>query len=106
MDNADDRMMVCDALANARIPFVVAGLSATRKDKRVRVSMRIVTAHLGVSSWRHAIPQVGQAGQDDYGSLELPEVLLNGCGLGNSIVEKGPRSNLARAKRRVPGLQW
>ena len=81
VDNADDRMMVCDALANARIPFVVAGLSAARKDKRVRVSLRIVTAHLGVSSWRNAIPQVGQAGQDDYGSLELPDVYSTAAGL-------------------------
>ncbi len=74
VDDADDRMMVCDALANARIPFVVVGLSPIRKDKRVKVSMRIVTAHLAVSSWRDAIPQVGQAGQDDYGSLDLPDV--------------------------------
>ena len=27
VDDADDRMMVCDALANAGIPFVVVGLS-------------------------------------------------------------------------------
>ena len=74
VDAADDRMMVCGALANAQIPFVVAGLSAVRKDKRVKVSMRIVTAHVGVGSWRDAIPQVGQAGQDDYGSLDLPDV--------------------------------
>jgi len=74
VDDAGHRMMVCDALANAGIPFVVAGLSAVRKDKRVRVSTRIVTAHVGVSSWRDAIPQVGQAGQEDYGSLELPDV--------------------------------
>lgn len=80
VDCADHRMMVCDALANARIPFVVAGLSAARKDKRVRVSMRIVTAHLGVSSWRNAIPQVGQSGQDDYGSLELPDVYSTAAG--------------------------
>ena len=74
VDDADDRMMVCDALANARIPFVVAGLSPVRRDKRVRISMRIVAAHVGVSSWRDAIPQVGQAGQEDYGSLDLPDV--------------------------------
>jgi len=74
VDEADDRMMVCDALANAGIPFVVAGLSPVRKDKRVKVSIRIVTAHIGVPSWREAIPQVGQAGQDDYGSLDLPDV--------------------------------
>ncbi len=73
VDDAKARMMVCDALANAGIPFVVAGLSLVRKDTRVRVSMRIVTAHSDVSSWREAIPQVGQAGQDDYGSLDLPE---------------------------------
>ena len=80
VDHADDRMMVCDALANAGIPFVVAGLSPVRKDKRVKVSMRIVTAHVGVSSWRDAIPQVGQAGQDDYGSLELPDVYSTAAG--------------------------
>ena len=80
VDDANDRMMVCDALANARIPFVVAGLSPVRKDKRVKVSMRIVTAHAGVSSWRDAIPQVGQAGQDDYGSLDLPEVYSMAAG--------------------------
>ncbi len=74
VDEADDRMMVCDALANAGIPFIVAGLSPVRKDKRVKVSTRVVTAHVGVSSWREAIPQVGQAGQDDYGSLDLPDV--------------------------------
>ena len=74
VDGADDRMMVCDTLANARIPFVVVGLSPVRKDKRVKVSMRIVSAHVGASSWRAAIPQVGQAGQDDYGSLDLPDV--------------------------------
>ena len=74
VDDADDRMMVCDTLANAGIPFVVVGLSPVRKDKRVKVSMRIVTAHVGVSSWRDAIPQVGQAGQDDYESLDLPEI--------------------------------
>lgn len=74
VDDAHDRMMVCDALANAKIPFVVGGLSPVRKDGRVRVSMRIVTAHVGVLSWRNAIPQVGQAGQDDYGSLDLSDV--------------------------------
>ncbi len=74
VDDADDRMMVCDTLAHARIPFVVVGLSPVRKEKRVKVSMRIVSAHVGVSSWRGGIPQVGQAGQDDYGSLDLPDV--------------------------------
>ena len=74
VDDADDRMMVCDTLANAGIPFVVVGLSPVRKGKRVKVSLRIVTAHVDVSSWREAIPQVGQAGQDDYGSLDLPDV--------------------------------
>ena len=80
VDDAEDRMMVCDTLANTGIPFVVAGLSPVRKDKRVSVSMRIVTAHVGVSSWREAIPQVGQAGQDDYGSLELPGVYSMAAG--------------------------
>lgn len=80
VDDADDRMMVCDTLANAAISFVVAGLSLVRKDKRVKVSMRIVTAHVGVSSWREAIPQVGQAGQDDYGSLDLPDVYSMAAG--------------------------
>ncbi|MDE0261667.1 MAG: ThiF family adenylyltransferase [Bryobacterales bacterium] len=80
VDDAEDRMMVCDALANAGIPFVVVGLSAVRKDKRVKVSMRIVTAHVGVSSWREAIPRVGQAGQDDYGSLDLPDVYSMAAG--------------------------
>ena len=80
VDDADDRIMVCDALANAGIPFVAVGLSPVRKDKRVKVSMRIVTAHVGVSSWREAIPQVGQAGQDDYGSLDLPDVYSMAAG--------------------------
>ena len=80
VDDAEDRMMVCDALANAGIPFVVAGLSPVRKDKRVKISMRIVTAHVGVSSWKEAIPQVGQAGQDDYGSLDLPDVYSMAAG--------------------------
>lgn len=80
VDDADDRMTVCDTLAKAGIPFVVAGLSTARKDKRVRISMRIVTAHFGASSWREAIPQVGQAGQDDYGSLELPDVYSMAAG--------------------------
>ena len=80
VDDADDRMLVCDALANARIPFVVAGLSLKRKEKRVKVAMRIVTAHGGMSSWRAAIPQVGQAGQDDYGSLDLPDVYAMAAG--------------------------
>ncbi len=80
VDDAHDRMMVCDALASAGVPFVVAGLSPVRKDKRVTVSMRIVTAHVGVSSWRDAVPQVGQAGQDDYGSLDLPDVYSMAAG--------------------------
>ena len=80
VDDADDRMMVCDTLANAGIPFVVVGLSPVRKDKRVNVSIRIVTAHVGVSSWREAIPQVGRAGQEDYGSLDLPEVYSMAAG--------------------------
>ena len=80
VDDADDRMMVCDTLANAKIPFVVVGLSLLREDKRVKVSMRIVTSHVGESSWRGAIPQVGQAGQDDYGSLDLPDVYSMAAG--------------------------
>ena len=80
VDDAADRMMVCDTLANAGIPFVVVGLSPVRMDRRVKVSMRIVTAHVGVISWRNAIPQVGQAGQDDYGSLELPDVYSMAAG--------------------------
>ncbi len=80
VDEADDRMMVCDALANTGIPFVVSGLSLVREDKQIKVSMRIVAAHVGVSSWREAIPQVGQAGQDDYGSLDLPDVYSMNAG--------------------------
>ncbi len=80
VDDADDQIMVCDTLANAGIPFVVVGLSPVRKDKRVNVSMRIVTAHVGVPSWKEAIPQVGRAGQDDYGSLDLPEVYSMAAG--------------------------
>ena len=80
VDDADDRMMVSDALAAAGVPFVVVGLSPVRKDKGVEVSMRIVTAHVGVPSWREAIPQVGQAGQDDYGSLDLPDVYSMAAG--------------------------
>ncbi|MDE0408073.1 MAG: ThiF family adenylyltransferase [Alphaproteobacteria bacterium] len=80
VDDADDRMMVCDALAGSGVPFVVVGLSPVRKDKRVKISMRIVTAHVGVSSWRQAIPQVGQAGQDDYGSVDLPDVYSMAAG--------------------------
>ena len=80
VDDADDRMLVCDALADAEIPFVVVGLSPERKEKRVKVSMRIITAHVGVSSWREAVPQVGQAGQDDYGSLDLPDVYSMAAG--------------------------
>lgn len=80
VDDANDRMIVCDALANAGIPFVIVGLSLVRKEKRVKVSMRIVTAHVGVSSWRAAIPQVGQAGQDDYGSIDLPDVYSMAAG--------------------------
>ncbi len=80
VDDADDRMMVCDRLSSAGIPFVVAGLSPVRRDKRVTVSMRIVTAHVGVPSWKDAIPQVGQSGQDDYGSLDLPDVYSMAAG--------------------------
>ena len=81
VDEAEDRMTVCDSLANAGIPFVVAGLSPTRIDKRVKIGMRIVTAYPGLSSWRNAIPQVGRAGQDDYGSLDLPDVYSTAAGL-------------------------
>lgn len=80
VDEASDRMMVCDALAGAGIPFVVVGLSLVRRDKRVKVSLRVVTAHVGESSWREAIPQVGQAGQDDYGSHDLPDVYSMAAG--------------------------
>lgn len=80
VDHAEDRMMVCDSLANAGIPFVVAGLSLARLDKRVKVAMRVVTAHPGLSSWRQAIPQVGQSGQDDYGSLDMPDVYSMAAG--------------------------
>ena len=74
VDHAEDRMMLCNSLASAGVPFVVAGLSLSRQDKRVRVAMRVVTGHLGLPSWRQAIPQVGQSGQDDYGSLDMPDV--------------------------------
>ena len=73
-DRQNDRMSICEALANAGLPFVVAGVSLRRQNKQVRVSMRIVTAHLGTQSWQGAIPQVGQSGQEDYGSLDLPDV--------------------------------
>ena len=74
VDCAEDRMMVCESLASASIPFVVTGISLARRHMRVTVSMRIVTGHTTVSSWKNAIPQVGQSGQDDYGSLDLPDV--------------------------------
>ena len=80
VDCDQDRMMVCDSLASAEIPFVVAGLSLVRRDKRVKVAMRVVTAHPGLSSWRQAIPQVGQSGQDDYGSLDMPDVYSMAAG--------------------------
>ena len=79
VDDSDDRMMVCDGLAAAGIPFVVAGVSLSR-EHGVTASMRIVTAHAGVSSWRDAIPQVGRAGQDEYGSLELPDIYSMAAG--------------------------
>ncbi len=80
VDCAEDRMVVCDSLADAGIPFVVAGLSLVRQDKRVRVAMRVVTADPGAPSWRQAIPQVGQSGQDDYGSLDMPDVYAMAAG--------------------------
>ena len=104
VDDADGRMMVCDALANAGIPFVVVGLSPVRKDKRVKVSMRIVTAHVGASSWRHAIPQVGQAGQDDYGSLDLPDVYAMAAGWAIQSWRKIRSQFWQREKRRMPRL--
>ena len=80
VDDDDDRMVVCDKLASAGIPFVVSGLSLERKEKRVKVSIRIVTAHVGVSTWKEAIPQVGRVGQDDYGSHDLPDVYSMAAG--------------------------
>lgn len=74
VDCDKDRMMICDALHGASIPFVVAGLSLHHEDKRVKVGMRIVTAYPNASSWRNVIPQVGKAGQDDYGSIDIPDV--------------------------------
>ena len=73
-DRENDRMSICKVLANAGLPFVVAGVSLGRIDKQVRVSMRVVTAHRGSESWQGALPQVGQSGQEDYGSLDLPDV--------------------------------
>ena len=99
-----DRMVVCDSLANAGIPFVVAGLSLVRRDKRVKVAMRVVTARPGLSSWRQAIPQVGQSGQDDYGSLDMPDVYSMAAGWAVQSWEKNAWPSLARQKRRVPCL--
>lgn len=71
MDKAEDRNVICEALATAGIPFVVTGVSPVL-DTQVRLSIRTVTAYTDVSSWEGAIPQVGQAGQDQ--SMDLVEV--------------------------------
>ena len=80
VDCDEDRMMVCDSLSDAGIPFVVAGLSLVRQNTQVKIAMRVITAHSGLFSWRKAIPQVGQSGQDDYGSLDMPDVYSMAAG--------------------------
>ena len=51
VDCDEDRMLICDSLAAAKIPFSAAGLSLALQGKQVTVGMRIVTAililHLG-----------------------------------------------------------
>ena len=74
VDEDDDRTAICEFLAIKGIPCVVAGISLAREERQVIIEMRIVTGHPDVSSWQKAIPQLGKAGQDDYGSLDLPDV--------------------------------
>ena len=80
VDDDESRLMVCDAMFSARIPFVSVGLSLARRDTQATASVRVVTAHAHRESWRGAIPRVGQAGQDDYARLELPDISAMAAG--------------------------
>ena len=73
VDKSEPRTMVCNALARARIPFVVAGLAPKREHNRARIYIKIVTGHVGEDTWQDAIP-TGDTGQDDYGTVDLPDV--------------------------------
>ena len=73
VDLDEDRTMICESLANAGIPFVVAGLSLTREVGQVSFSARIITAYPQSSTWETLLPHVGQAGQEDYGSLDIAD---------------------------------
>ena len=74
VDQDDSRMEICDALGQARIPFVVVGVSVDHEAKRLRVTIHTVTVLPNVDTWRTKIPRIGQAGQEDYGSVDLPDV--------------------------------
>ena len=73
VDRSNYRTMICKALANAKIPFVVAGLSPKREDNRARIYIRVVTGYTDVDSWEDAVP-ISDTGQDDYGTVDLPDV--------------------------------
>ena len=80
VDEDESRMTACEAISRARIPFVSVGLSLGRSDRQATASIRVVTGHTDRESWRGGIPRVGQAGQDDYARLELPDVSAMAAG--------------------------
>ena len=82
VDNDEARRIVCGAMAEAGIPFVDVGLSLNRaENSQVYGAMRIVNSPPNDEAWRKAIPQVGQAGQEIYGRLELPDMGALAAGL-------------------------
>lgn len=81
VDRDDARTAAIDAFSNRRIPFVDIGLSPSRTDRKVDVSIRIIIARPYLEGWRAAVPVVDQVGQGIYGRLELPDLNATAAGL-------------------------
>lgn len=74
VDNDTARATMIEALAGAHIPFIDVGTSIDRRQTKVSIALRLVVARPYSNSWRGAIPRVDTAGQQIYGSIELPDV--------------------------------
>ena len=75
VDETQTRTALCEALEDARIPFVDVGMGIERREGRVRGSCQVFFSGDDAGRWRKGVPTVeGDDGRDDYRALQLADL--------------------------------